>query len=155
MYNYVDTGLSAIQTARERNAGSLETPIVRVLVVDDYEPFRRFVCSKLRQKPGFLVVGEASDGLDAVQKAEEQQPDLIVLDLGLPRLNGLEVARRIRKLRPECKILFVSQESSADVAQETLRAGGLGYVVKANAASELVAAVEAVLQGRKFLSSGL
>jgi len=133
----------------------LETSTVRVLVIDDYEPFRRFVCSTLEKRPEFKVIGEASDGLEAVQKAEELQPDLMMLDIGLPTLNGIEVARRIRKLSPECKILFVSQESSADVVEEALSLGALGYVVKAHAGSELLAAVEAVRQGRQFLSIGL
>ena len=128
---------------------------VRVLVVDDYEPFRRFVCSTLGRRPELQVIGEASDGLEAVQKAEELQPDLIVLDIGLPTLNGIEAARRICKLSPESKILFVSQESSADVVQEALSLGALGYVVKAHAGSELLAAVEAIRQGRQFISSGL
>ena len=104
--------------------------------------------------PGLQVIGEASDGLEAVQKAEELQPDLIVLDLGLPTLNGMEAARRIRKLSPESKILFLSQESSPDVVQEALRVG-LGYVVKMRAGSELLAGLEAVLQGRHFVSGGL
>ena len=138
-----------------RGTKYLEKPKVRVLVVDDYEPFRRFVCSTLKQRPDLLVVGEASDGLEAVQKAEELQPDLIALDLGLPNLNGFEAARRIRKLCPDCKILFVSQESCADVAQEALTAGACGYVVKAYAGSQLLVAVDAVLQGREFLGSGL
>jgi DNA-binding NarL/FixJ family response regulator len=128
---------------------------LRVLVVDDCEPFRRFVCSTLEKKPGLQVVGEASDGLEAVRKAEELQPDLIVLDIGLPTLNGIEVARRIRKLRPECKMLFMSQESSADVAQETFRLGAMGYVVKSHAGSELFVALEEVCQGRQFVSKGL
>jgi DNA-binding NarL/FixJ family response regulator len=128
---------------------------LRVLVVDDCEPFRRFVCSTLEKKPDLQVVGEASDGLEAVQKAEELQPDLIVLDIGLPTLNGIEVARRIRKLRPECKMLFMSQESSADVAQETFRLGAMGYVVKSHAGSELFVALEEVCQGRQFVSRGL
>jgi DNA-binding NarL/FixJ family response regulator len=109
-------------------------------VVDDYEPFRRFVCSTLERRPELQVIGESSDGLEAVQKAEESQPDLIVLDIGLPTLNGIEAARRIRKLSPESEILFVSQESSADVVQEALSLGTLGYVLKAHAGSELVAA---------------
>jgi DNA-binding NarL/FixJ family response regulator len=129
--------------------------LIRVLVVDDYEPFRRFVCATLGQWADFQVICEASDGLEAVQKAEELQPDLIVLDIGLPKLNGIEAARRIRKLAPESKIIFLSQESSADVVQEALSLGALGYVVKAHAGSELLAAVEAVLQGRQFVSSGL
>jgi DNA-binding NarL/FixJ family response regulator len=132
----------------------LETSPVRVLVVDDYEPFRRFVCSTLGKRPDLQVIGEADDGLEAVQKAEELQPDLIVLDIGLPTLNGIEAARRIRKLCPESKMLFVSQESSADVVQEALRMGALGYVVKSRAGIELLAAVEAVRQGKQFISGG-
>jgi DNA-binding NarL/FixJ family response regulator len=130
-------------------------PSTRILVVDDYEPFRRFICSTLRTRPETQIVGEVSDGLEAVHKAEELRPDLIVLDIGLPTLNGIEAARQIRKIAPEYKILFVSQESSADVVQEALALGALGYVVKAHAGSELLAAVEAVLQGRQFVSSGL
>jgi DNA-binding NarL/FixJ family response regulator len=128
---------------------------LRVLVVDDCEPFRRFVCSTLEKKPDLQVVGEASDGLEALQKAEELQPGLIVLDIGLPTLNGIEVARRIRKLCPECKILFMSQESSADVAQEAFRLGAMGYVVKSHAGSELFVALQEVCQGRQFVSRGL
>ena len=128
---------------------------LRVLVVDDYEPFRRFICSTLEKRPELQVVGEASDGLEAVQKAEELQPGLIVLDIGLPTLNGIEVARRIRKLCPECKMLFMTQESSADVAQEAFSLGVMGYVVKAHAGTELLASLEAVCQGRQFVSRGL
>jgi DNA-binding NarL/FixJ family response regulator len=123
--------------------------------VDDYEPFRRFICFTLRKRPALRIVGETSDGLEAVHKAEELQPDLIVLDIGLPTLNGIEAARRIRKLSPESKILLISQESAAEVVQEALALGALGYVVKAQAGSELLAAVEAVLEGRQFVSSGL
>jgi DNA-binding NarL/FixJ family response regulator len=128
---------------------------VRVLVVEDYEPFRRFVCSTLDKRPESRVICEASDGLEAVQKAEELQPELILLDIGLPSLNGIEAARRIRKLSPKSKILFVSQESSADVAQEAFSIGALGYIVKTHAGSELLAALEAVRQGRRFVSAGL
>ena len=106
---------------------------VRVLVVEDYATFRRFVCSTLGKRPELQIVGEASDGLDAVQMTEELRPDLIVLDIGLPALNGIEAARRIRKLSPKSKKLFVSQESSADVVEEALRLGALGYVVKSHA----------------------
>jgi DNA-binding NarL/FixJ family response regulator len=133
----------------------LEASTVRVLVVDDYEPFRRFVCSTLDQRPDLQVIGEASDGLEAVRTAEELKPDLIVLDIGLPSVNGIEVARRIRKLCPECKILFMSQESSVDVAQAAFSLGAMGYVVKAHAGSELFAAMESVCHGRRFVSKGL
>ena len=93
--------------------------------------------------------------LEAVRKAEELHPDLILLDVGLPTVNGVEAARQIRKLCPQSKILFVSQESSADVVQEALRLGAMGYVVKTRARADLLAAVEAVCQGRRFLSAGL
>ena len=126
----------------------------RVLVVDDYEPFRQFVCSALAAKPEFQIVGESSDGLEAVRKSEELQPDLIVLDVGLPSLNGIEAARRIRKVAPESKILFVSQESSPDVVQEALNSGALGYVIKAHAGRELSVAVGEVLKGRQYTGDG-
>jgi DNA-binding NarL/FixJ family response regulator len=128
---------------------------VRVLVVDDHRPFRQFICTTLGKRVELQVVGQASDGLEAVEKADELRPDLIVLDIGLPRLSGIEAARRIRKLSAESRIIFVSQESSADVVQEALRLGGRGYVVKAHAGRELLAAVDAVCQGRQFVGSGL
>lgn len=125
---------------------------VRVLLVDDFKPFRRFICSTLGERPDLQVIGEASDGLEAVQMAGELKPDVIVLDITLPTLNGLEVAR---KLASESKIIFVSQESSPDIVQEALNLGGLGYVVKTRAANDLLAAIEAVLEGRQFVSPGL
>jgi DNA-binding NarL/FixJ family response regulator len=130
-------------------------PSTRILIVDDYEPFRRFVSSTLARSPQLQVIGEVSDGLEAVQKAEELQPDLIVLDIGLPTLNGIEAARQIRTRSIECKLLFLSHESSADVVQEALALGALGYLVKGHPGSELLAAVEAVRQGKQFVSSGL
>ena len=133
----------------------MKTFTARILVVDDHEPFRQLVCSTLAKRRDLQVIGEASDGLEAVRKAEELKPDLIVLDIGLPTINGIEVAWRIRKLCPECKILFMSQVSSAGVAQEAFNLGALGYIVKAHAASELFSAVDAVCQGRQFVSKGL
>ncbi len=109
----------------------------------------------LQKRPELQIVGEVTDGLEAVQKAQQLQPDLILLDIGLPTLNGIEAARRIRKVSPESKIVLISQESSADVVQEALALGALGYVVKAHAGSELLAAVKAVLEGRQFVSRGL
>jgi DNA-binding NarL/FixJ family response regulator len=128
---------------------------VRVLVVDDYEPFRQFVCSTLGKISRLQIVGQASDGVEAVRKAEELQPDLILMDIGLPSLSGIEAARRIRKPAPMSKVLFLSQETSRDVVEEALRLGASGYIVKAHAGSELLAAVEAVLQGEQFVSSGV
>jgi DNA-binding NarL/FixJ family response regulator len=95
---------------------------VRVLVVDDFAPFRRFVCSKLVGIRDLHVVGEVSDGPEAVQKAVELKPDLILLDVGLPTLNGIEVARQIREIVPKARIIFLSQESSPDVVQEAFSA---------------------------------
>jgi DNA-binding NarL/FixJ family response regulator len=129
--------------------------LIRVLVVDDHEPFRRFVRATLSTKPELKIVSEASDGLEAVQKAVELQPALIVLDIGLPGLNGLEAARRIRKLSPQSTILFLSQESSPDIVQEALCLGARGYVIKSNAAVDLLIAVEAVLRNEQFVSSAL
>jgi CheY-like chemotaxis protein len=135
--------------------GGARMSSVRVLLVDDFEAWRRIVCSTLGKNLELQVVGEASDGLEAVHKAKELQPDLIVLDLGLPKMNGLEAARQIRKVAPKSKILFLTQESSADVVQEALSSGAHGYVLKASAGSDLMAAVAALLEGRQFVSSGL
>jgi DNA-binding NarL/FixJ family response regulator len=123
----------------------------RVLVVEDSELYREFICSTLTERPELQIVAQVSDGQRAVLKADELQPDLIVLDVGLPSLNGIEAARRIRELSPESKILFVSQESSADVVQEALGAGARGYIVKTDAGTELVDAVSAVLRGERFV----
>ncbi len=124
-------------------------------MVEDSEKFRKFICSTLGERPELKIVGEDSDGLQALQSADKLQPDLILLDIGLPSLNGFEVARQTLKLSPKSKILFVSQESSADLVQEALALGALGYVVKWDAGKELLTAVEAVVQGRQYLSSGL
>ena len=126
---------------------------LRVLVVEDFVPFRQFICSTLRKRSDLQVICEASDGLEAVQKAEELKPDLILLDIGLPTLNGIEAARRIRRLSPESKIIFLSQESSADIVQQALSLGAWGYVVKTKAASQLLAAVEAVASQRQFVGT--
>jgi DNA-binding NarL/FixJ family response regulator len=128
---------------------------ISVMVAEDYEPFRRFLCSTLAKDSVLQIIAEVQDGLEAVRRAEELRPELILLDVGLPTLNGIEAARRIRKLAPESKILFVSQESSADVVQEALAAGARGYVLKTDAGSELLIAVNAVLRGETFVSSRL
>jgi DNA-binding NarL/FixJ family response regulator len=98
------------------------------------------------------IVSEVTDGLEAVHKAEELQPDLILLDVGLPTLNGMEAARRIRTLSPESKIIFVTQESDLDIVEGALNLGAKGYVAKTRAATALSAAVDAVLGGGQFVS---
>jgi DNA-binding NarL/FixJ family response regulator len=127
--------------------------VVRILVVDDYKPFRRFLHLKLQLRPELQTVGEASDGLQAIKKAEELQPDLILLDIGLPSLNGIEAAHRISRLVPAAKILFVSQNNDADLVTAALSNGAKGYVRKQNAQTDLLPAVEAVLRGDRFLTT--
>ena len=129
-------------------------PFIRILIVEDYEPFRRFLRLALALKTEFKVF-EVSDGLDAVQTAEELQPDVVLLDIGLPKLNGIEAARRIRRVAPNAKLLFVSLESSPDVIEETVRVGGHGYIHKSSAHADLVPAIEAVLAGERFVRSDL
>ena len=152
------TGQYAGQSSRHElltSGGCLEGSTFRVLVVDDYESWRSFASRSLRKNPKLQVVSEASDGLEAIQKAQDLQPDLILLDIGLPTVNGIEAARRILQYAPETKILFASQESSSDIVQEALRTGARGYVLKSTAATELLPAVEAVLQGKQFVSVSL
>ena len=127
---------------------------LRILVVEDFAPFRRFACAALQQRAAFQIY-EAADGLEAVQKAEALQPDLILLDINLPTLHGFEVARQVRRLVPHAKLLFVSQESSSDIVRTALSLGALGYVQKVSAAADLLAAVDAVLGGQRFVSSSV
>jgi DNA-binding NarL/FixJ family response regulator len=128
---------------------------IRILVVDDYKPWHQFTSTTLQKEPGLEIVARVSDGPEAVQQAEQLQPDLILLDIGLPTLNGIEVARRIRTISPGSKIIFVSENRSPDVAEEALGAGASGYVLKSEAASELLTAVKAVLAGKRFISNAL
>jgi DNA-binding NarL/FixJ family response regulator len=130
----------------------LQFSLIRILVVDDFEPWRHLVSLMLQNKSELQVVGEASDGSEAVQKAVELKPDLILLDIGLPTLSGIDAARQIRKLVPESRIIFLSQEDSTEMVKVALGLGASGYVVKANVKSELLPAVEAVLSGKTFVS---
>jgi DNA-binding NarL/FixJ family response regulator len=130
-------------------------PIVRVLVVEDCIPFRRFISATLSEERNLQIICEVGDGLEAVKKAEELKPDLILLDIGLPTLNGIAAARLIRKLASKSKIIFVTTESSADMAQEAFNLGARGYVVKAMARADLLAAIEVVFSGKQFASSTL
>ena len=126
-----------------------------ILVADDFEGWRRQVHSLLQVRSAWQVIAEASDGSEAVQKAEELKPDLIVLDIGLPKLNGIEAARRIRQRSPSSKIVFLSMYNSPDVVQAALGTGALGYVLKSDARRELLPAMDAVLRGKQFVSSTL
>ena len=126
-----------------------------ILLVDDYAPWRRYISSKLQKLEELQVVCEASDGLEAIEQSAKLQPDLILLDIGLPKLNGIEVIRQIRELAPKSKVLVVSQYAFVDVVQEALSLGALGYIDKSEAGNELLPALEAVIHGKKFVSSRL
>jgi DNA-binding NarL/FixJ family response regulator len=128
---------------------------MRILVVDDFEPYRNLVVSLLNENPSLQVLGEASDGLDAVAKARQLRPDLILMDIGLPKLNGLEAARRILRILPDSKIVFLTQEMSSEFVQAAFKLGASGYVIKQQAKKDLSLAVIAVLQGSQFTSSVL
>jgi CheY-like chemotaxis protein len=124
-------------------------------VVDDFVPWRSYVVAKLAENPALHIVGFASNGLEAVLKAAELQPDLILMDISLPHGSGISAALRTRELSLKSKILFVSQNLDLDVVRAALDAGGFGYVVKSSAESELLAAVEAVMLGKTFVSGQL
>jgi len=126
--------------------------IIRILVVDDYRSWRHFVLSKVKKTSGLEVVGEASDGTEAIARALELKPDLILLDIGLPNLSGLEVARRLGEMLPSTKIIFLTQNRDAELMAHCLSHGGRGYVVKADAGSELLPAIEAVTRGTEYVS---
>jgi len=131
----------------------VRTSSVRILVVDDYEPWRRVLSRILEKQPELQVICEVTDGLEAVQKGEELKPDLILLDIGLPRLDGIEAARRLHRLSPKSKILFVSQWSSADLVQEAFDVGAQGFVTKTDVGGNLLTAVNDVLLGKDSMST--
>ena len=131
------------------------SPSVRVLIVDDHETWRRWVHLELEKQPQLQVVGEASDGLEAVRKAHELKPDLILLDIGLPNLNGLEAASQIAQSTPDTRIVFLTLQTDPHIAKHALSNGAKGYVLKESAKADLPAAIAAILQGQRFVSRRL
>src|SRR5262245_13185244 len=129
------------------------SPCCRVLVVDDYEPWREHITSTLRKHQQWQIVGEAADGFEAVQKAHALSPDLILLDIGLPVLNGIQAGRRILSQNPDAKILFVSEHRSRDIVEAALASGARGYIVKSDAGRELLPAMQATFDGQRFVSA--
>ena len=128
---------------------------LRILVVDDHEIVRRRLSSLLQRWPEFNVVAEASDGLDAIEQSKELQPDVVVLDISMPRMSGLEAAPHIRRVAPAAEILFVSQHDTRSIVREALSTGARGFVLKSDAGTDLVNAVLAVSQQKEFLSHKL
>jgi DNA-binding NarL/FixJ family response regulator len=126
---------------------------IRILITDDYTDWRRQVRLLLQARPEWQVISEASDGLEAVGKAQELKPEIILLDIGLPKLNGIEAARQMRQVSPSSKIIFLSQNNDLDIVRAALGTGALGYVRKIDAGRELLSAVDAVLRGEQFISS--
>lgn len=133
----------------------MENSCVRILVVDDNEPWRRFLSRTLLKTADLEIIGEISDGPAAVQQAQLLQPDLILLDIGLPTLNGIDAAYQIREVSPMSRILFVSENRCPEIVEAALNTGARGYVVKWDAARELLPAIKAVLEGKRFVSDCL
>jgi DNA-binding NarL/FixJ family response regulator len=126
--------------------------VIEILVVDDHEVVRRAICSVLSCDPLLNVICQTADGEEGVRKAQEFQPDLVLLDISLPGISGIEAARRIRRVSPKSRIIFLSQHDSLQMAKDALNVGGHGYVAKIDAGSELLKAIRAVREGEQFVS---
>jgi DNA-binding NarL/FixJ family response regulator len=126
--------------------------VLTVLVVDDVNSWRQFVSSTLHAEPSFEVICEVSDGLKAVKMAKRLQPSVILLDIGLPGLNGIEGAAWIRRVAPASKILFLTEQLDSDPLDAALKLGAKGYLLKSDAAKDLVPAIHAVVRSKTFIS---
>jgi len=130
-------------------------PVKQILLVDDSVPWQRFVQEMFESEADFKIIAIATDGLQAIRKATELQPDVILMDVGLPGINGFDAARQIRALSPASKILLLSNQCSTDIIEAALQAGGSGYVWKSNSQSHLLTAIRAILCGQRFVSRNL
>lgn len=126
---------------------------VRILVADDHEVVRRGVCTLLEAHEGWQICGEVADGREAVEKVSELKPDIVILDIGMPRLNGLEAARQILRTDPRQKILVLTISDAEQIVQEVLKAGARGFLLKSDAAKEVVSAVDALIHDRTYFNS--
>lgn len=125
----------------------------RIFIADDHEVVRKGLVSLLEAQPGWEVCGEAGDGREAVEKAAELKPDITILDIGMPSLNGLEATRQILKVNPDAKILILTLHDSDSVVREVLNAGARGFLLKSDAARDLVAAAEALRRDKTYFTS--
>jgi DNA-binding NarL/FixJ family response regulator len=130
-------------------------PSIRILIADDFKDWRREVFLLFQARPEWQVIAEAADGPEAIQKTEELKPNLIVLDIGLPKLNGIEAARQMRQRSPSSKIVFLSQNNDLDVVRAALGTGAQGYVYKTDFRRDFLPAIHAVLRDERFVSSSL
>jgi two-component system nitrate/nitrite response regulator NarL len=151
------SGHTSASTTHLRGPRGQTKPVIRfrVLIVEDNLPFLTLLTSIVSQQPHLEIIAASQNGLEAVQLAKSLQPELILLDIGLPGLNGIEAARQIRQLAPAAKIVFVTQESSPDVVEEAFNAGACGFVRKVRTAEDLIIAIVNVCKGAQFVSHGL
>jgi DNA-binding NarL/FixJ family response regulator len=154
-WNAFGPGAGETKGVNVEAAQEIQMTVVRILIVDDFDLWKGFVAARLRERRNLEIVGFAADGLKAVQMAEELRPDLILLDMMLPKLNGIEAARQMRRVAPLSKILFVSSETDLETVRRGFEAGGRGYISKMDAAEELLEGIESVLRGERFVSTGV
>src|SRR5262245_24369023 len=152
--NSIDEARKSARRAETKPAGSMpmkDTSQLRILLADDHEIVRHGVRGLIEAR-GWDVVGEAKDGREALDMVQSLKPDIVILDIAMPRLNGLEVTRQIRKTMPDCRILILTMHDSEQMVRSILGAGAMGYVLKSDAAQHLVLAIEALAHDGSFLT---
>lgn len=128
---------------------------IRVLAVDDYAPLQRFISELFERESDLKIVAMASGGWEAVQIAKQLQPEVILMDVGLPEMSGIEATRRIREVSPQSRILFLSEHLGRDIIEAAFAAGGMGYVLKSDSLHDLIPGVRTILRGERYLSRSL
>jgi len=141
--------------AKEQPSGSLKMPSIRIVIVDDQEVARRGIRLVLAMNPEVKVIGEVANGEDAPKTIQDLHPDIVLLDISLPGISGIDVAAILHHSAPDSRIIFVSQHDSVLLAKDALQAGAAGYVVKSDLGLDLLGAIAAVQQGRTFVSRTL
>jgi len=129
--------------------------LIQILVVDDFFPWQRFVRRMLERENDLSIVAAVNDGINAVEAAAECQPDVILMDISLPGISGFQAAQQIRRMSPKSRVLFVSQHREVEFVEAAFQAGGMGYVLKVDSNSDLLAGIRAVLRGEQFVSHSM